>query len=312
MKRKVIQIAKSTQLVSLPREWAIANAIKKGDEVEVEMAGSRLVITPKAGSGVETATVDLRGMGVMASRYIHAMYKRGIDELTLLYDNPETLETIKSALSKETVGYEITEQGRTSCVIRHVSGELEDFDVILRRTFLMLTSMANDCLAEIKSGQFEHLKHVAYLEEANNRFTTSLRRLLNKKGSDSFDKVGPIYYIIEDIENIADHYKYLCQYLLHHPGKVHEDTLEMLQTANRMLERFYKLFYTFDNDAVDEIGTLRKDVVKRFYAVLEDKKHTPQDCAIAHQAMTIAHKIFCLTGPYLVLAVRQLPAHSAK
>jgi phosphate uptake regulator len=306
VKRKVIQIAKSTQLVSLPREWAIANGINKGDEVEVEMAGSRLIITPKAGSGVESATVDLRGLELMSSRYIHAMYKRGVDELTLLFDKPETLETIKNALSKETVGYEITEQGRTSCVIRHVSGELEDFDVILRRTFLMLTTMANDAYNEIKDGNFSHLKHVAYLEEANNRFTTSCRRLLNKKGSDKFDKLGPIYYIIEDIENIADHYKYLCQYASDKPGKIHPDALEMLHVANQMLEGFYKLFYVMDNAVVEQIGRQRKEVIKRFYAIMEDRKNGTLDYVIAHQAMTIAHKIFCLTGPYLVLAVKEM------
>ena len=35
MKRKVIQIADSTQLISLPRKWSLAHGIKKGDELEI-------------------------------------------------------------------------------------------------------------------------------------------------------------------------------------------------------------------------------------------------------------------------------------
>ncbi len=87
---------------------------------------------------------------------------------------------------------------------------------------------------------------------------------------------------------------------------MHADAIEMLTATNKMLELFYKLFYTFDSDAVDTIGNMRKDVVKLFYAIVEDKKHTPQDCVLAHQSLTIAHKVFCLTGPYLTLAVRKL------
>ena len=33
MKRKVIQIAESTQLISLPRRWAMKCNVKKGDEL---------------------------------------------------------------------------------------------------------------------------------------------------------------------------------------------------------------------------------------------------------------------------------------
>ena len=45
MKRRVIQIAESTQLVSLPRKWAKKYNIKKGDELEVEIEGSSVRIT---------------------------------------------------------------------------------------------------------------------------------------------------------------------------------------------------------------------------------------------------------------------------
>jgi len=42
MKRRVIQIADSTQLVSLSRKWAIQRGIKKGDELEVKEEGNRV------------------------------------------------------------------------------------------------------------------------------------------------------------------------------------------------------------------------------------------------------------------------------
>ena len=45
MKRKVIQIADSTQLISLPRKWALKYGIKKGDELDVEEQGSNVLVS---------------------------------------------------------------------------------------------------------------------------------------------------------------------------------------------------------------------------------------------------------------------------
>ena len=45
MKRKVIQIADSTQLISLPRKWAQKFNIKKGDELEVEEHDNKIVVS---------------------------------------------------------------------------------------------------------------------------------------------------------------------------------------------------------------------------------------------------------------------------
>jgi phosphate uptake regulator len=307
MKRKVIQIAESTQLVSLPRSWSKLNNVKKGDEVEVEEKGSRLVISTQLGDSTERAEFDLRGLEVMSSRFIHALYKRGVDELKLTFDRPDTLEMVKNALGKETVGYEITDQTKTSCTIHNVSGELEEFDSILRRTFLMLNSLARDTYTELNEGDFKHCANVALLEEANNRFTTSLRRLLNKRGSDRYDKIGPIYYIIESLENLADQYKYLCQYMAKHDKvKLHADSLSMLNDANAMVEMYYHLFYKFDKDALERIGKGRKDMVKRFYRIIEnaDGQYAKIDVVLAHHSLNIAQKTFCLTGPYLVLSVK--------
>lgn len=306
MKRKVIQIAESTHLISLPKAWTRANNVKKGDELEVDLQGPRLVVRTLQGDTTEATEFDLSGMELMTSRFLHALYKRGIDEVTLKFPQPETLELIKNSLGKETVGYEITDQSRTSCIVRNVSGELAEFDAILRRTFLLLNTLAKDTHTELSTGNFQHIGNVALLEEANNRFTTSLRRSLNKRGSERFDKVGPIYYVLEELEHLADNYKYLCSYMAKQkPAKLHAESLSMLADANAMVDMFYRMFYKFDRELLEKIGKGRKDLVKRFYHIVENqgKGYGPLDTVIAHHALNIGQRVFCLTGPYLVLMV---------
>jgi phosphate uptake regulator len=303
VKRRVIQIANSTQLISLPRKWAKQYNIKKGDELELEENGSKITISTESGFQIEKVELDITNLDPMILRCVVALYKKGVDEIRLTFNKPDLIYSIQKAIGKEAVGYEITEQGKDYCVIKHVSGELEDFDSILRRTFLLLISMANESLDSIKNDELGNLKNIAFLEEANNRFTTTCRRLLNKKGYKDARKIGPLYYIIEEIENIADQYKYLCNYLYDlrsKKPKISKESLKLYEETNKMLKTFYELFYKFDEEKLVAIGLQRKMLVERYLQTIQKKAGTA-DNLILHQLFTIMQKTFCLIGPYLVI-----------
>lgn len=303
MKRRVIQIANSTQLVSLPRKWTQKYGVKKGDEMEVEEKGNSVILTTEKGHETHKKEIMAEKFGLLLPRCIYSMYKQGVDEIKVNFSNKSSLKIVQDSLGKETVGYEIIDQGENYCVIKNVTGDLEDFNSILRRTFLMLINMANESLENIKQEDFAHLRNVAFLEESNNRFTTTCRRLLNKKGSGEYDYVGPIYYIIEEIENIADQYKYLCNYLYTLKDKkikINHEVIEIYSMVNGMLREFYGTFYKFDEKKLAEIATERKVIVEKGIGLF-NRKMSSIDYVVLHNQMIIMQKIFCLVGPYLVL-----------
>lgn len=300
MKRKVIQIADSTQLVSLPRKWCKQLNIKKGDEIDVIEKGNQLIISTKYNKE-ETAPIDLniQFLEPMTIRIIHAMYKKGIDEIKIHFEKPSELELIQKALGKETVGYEIVEQTHTSCIIKNVSGDLENFDQILRRTFLLLITMAEEGLSMIKDKNFSNLAQLLPLEESNNRFTTTCRRYLNKHSSEEL--VGPLYCIVEDLEKIADQYKYMYSYLLRtNKIKLNPATIKLFENTAQMLNLFYSIFYKLDKDKIAEIGKLRKETVKKWYDVATShSKYSSNDLVLISNMLVIAQQIFNITGPLL-------------
>ncbi len=305
MRRKVIQIAESTQLVSLPRKWALQHNIKKGDELEIEEKGSQIIISTEKGPPVEKAELNMEHLEPMTLRYIVALYKKGVDEISVTFDHPTKIKVVQDSIGKEAVGFEITEQTPTSCIIKHVSGELEDFDPILRRTFLLLDSMAKQTYEALKNDRLDDLKNAAFLEEANNRFTTTCRRLLNKKGYKDNKKIGPLYYIIEDLENIADQYKYLCMYFYQKKDKkikFNKKALAIFKDTNDLLSKFYELFYKYDVGKVVNMGILRKEIIQTAFKLFENSKN-PDDTVLLHYSLTIMQKVFCLAGPYLVIAL---------
>ena len=72
MRRKVIQIADSTQLVSLPRKWAQNYGIKKGDELEVTEHGNRVMISVDKNPQTESIEIDLSNLELMSKRIVAA------------------------------------------------------------------------------------------------------------------------------------------------------------------------------------------------------------------------------------------------
>ncbi len=304
MKRKVIQIAGSTQLVSLPRKWAITHNIKKGDEVDVQENGTSVVVSTGNGHALEKTEIDITNLKAMIPRYIHAMYKRGVDELKLTFADPSILKIVQDSIGKEAVGYEILEHGKNYCTIKYVAGNIEEFESILRRTFLMLMNMADESYDAIKSKDYSHLKNIAFLEEANNRFTTICRRYLNKNGATkTFTKIGPVYFIVESLERIADQFKYTCKYIYSEGGSnvINKAVLDLYQRVNSLLHEFYEAFYKFDPDRISRLKDERDAIIAESF-VLMKKKMAPADFMLLHHSIASTNLIFGLLDPYLVLA----------
>ena len=126
MRRKVIQIANSTQLVSLPRKWALEHGIKKGDELDVEVQGNKIMINSGLSKPVsKNIELDFAGLAPLLKRALHALYKVGYDSVLLHYNNPELIKAIQINLRDETLGYEVIEQKSNSCIIKTVAGGVE-------------------------------------------------------------------------------------------------------------------------------------------------------------------------------------------
>jgi len=304
MKRKVIKQGHNTLTITLPAKWVEKNSVKAGDEVEIEEDEKKLLIGSGSVKNILKEQLDVTNLEPMVLRYILALYKKGVDEIDVLFEKPELLGSIQKAIGKEAVGFEIVSQGRTNCLIKNISVPVQsEFDSILKRTFLLMITTAEESYDFIKNLNFEHLKNVAFLEEANNRFTTAIRRILNKNGSDKYRCIGPIYYIAEELEKIADQFKYLCNYLYDQKDKKNKIKPKIIGEYKKiidMLRLYYEIFYNFNQKKVVEIGDLRKSIVKNCMNSLTEKNNVVE-VMLLHYTLVISQKIFCLVGPYLII-----------
>lgn len=296
MKRKVIQIANSTQLISMPRKWCIQQGIKKGDELEIEVEPDKLTIFTERKVEIERVEFNSKEFGSILTRYIHGLYKRGVDEIKITINDSSDLTRIQRSLSKD-VGFEIVEQGPNYCLIKNISGDIESFDQLLRRIFMLLLNMADEGLNLIKQNKLQNLKNLIPLEDANNRFTISCRRYLNKKGH-PINKVGPMYYIIEALEKLADEYKYFYKYLSSRQTSpaLRKEIIAIMTLVNSSLRNFVECFYKFDPQKLVEINKVKDTLVQKWDSLAESKKVAPEQVACMHHLFSIGLRLSDFTG----------------
>ncbi|MEK6886395.1 MAG: AbrB/MazE/SpoVT family DNA-binding domain-containing protein [Nanoarchaeota archaeon] len=309
MKRSVIQLAGRTLLVSLPSKWVDANGVKKGDELDVLEDGHKIIVnTGKAVTTIEAKEINADEIGSLLKKYIFALYKRGVDEIKIRYNDSAMADVVRKIIMTETVGYEVVAQTPKSCVVRLItSGNITEFDNLLRRAFMLLLSMGDEAMTSLKLKALDHLSKTALLEEPNNRLTTVCRRSLNKWGSETFSKIGPIYYIVEEIENIADEYNFMCNnlYSLKDFGKkaeIRDEVIGIFEKVNGMVRLFYESFYKFDINKLIALDKTRREIVKEAHYMVENKSPTAAEFYIMHHGITIMERIYDLTGPHLILA----------
>jgi phosphate uptake regulator len=310
MKRKVVKQGTSTLMVSLPSDWAKRFKVTKGDELEMEERGRSLLITTRREFAISSTEVNVDDLEPMIMRTFAALYKAGYDEIKVTfsdsaYSNPKNVVGIQHALRNEISSFEIVEQGKNHCIVKNIEGTLEEgFEPILRRTFMLLLTMAEDSLRAIKDGDLEDLNRLRSLEESNNRLTTFCRRLLSKQGYRDHKKIQFIYHIIEELERIADQYKYLFDYLLlpaNKKLKLSKETLHYYEQTNRMLRLYYELFYTFDKKTLVALARLRKHLMDDVNGRIEHAGR--KDVVVMHYLVIQVQAIFEMVEPYLSLVL---------
>ncbi|MBI2142383.1 phosphate uptake regulator PhoU [Candidatus Woesearchaeota archaeon] len=271
MKRKVIQIAGSTQLVSLPRAWAKRNNIQKGQEVDVEEDGDKVIVSTTNAPKKSVIEIDLSGITPrLADRFLARAYQLGYDELIINYDSLDVAAAIQQKVP-ELLGFDIYEQTKNRFVIKSISSRLEiDFDSALRKAFLIATSMADLCLEAASQKDIKALEHIRYRDLDLNKFCYFCLRAINKNQYKGHDN-RILYYLVETLEDVGDSYKELADNLA--KKGVTDKLIKAITKVNNVFKLSYEFFYKPDKGKVVDTYNKLKETENYIHNLF--KTHEP-------------------------------------
>ncbi len=276
MKRKVIQLAHKTLVVSLPSKWVKKYQVLKGAELDAEERGQQMVFSTSRLSDSEKVNVDFSELnGEVIRRWVLAsLHKSGYDEIEITYKDSSVLDTIQETIKELMIGFTIVEQGKDRCVIRVVAEEQEkEFNAVLRRAFLVVKNMGEGLYDYVKEGRLERLKELLVLEKTNDQLTNFCERILNKKGYENYKRTCFAYVVAWNLEKVCDSYKEVCVFLSENPkARISKPVVEMIKTANNYFSSYYELFYNFEINKLTELNRERNAFRKKASEMLRSSR----------------------------------------
>ncbi len=304
MRRKLIQIAKSTVLVSLPSKWVKKYNLKKGDEIETKERGTQIILETNNKETSKYLFIDATTINERALRYtLAAAHKIGYTEIEIKYDSKIQLETINDLLKNLYTGFAVMEQKSNKIILKKISKDLEEeFNPSIRRTFLVTISLSESVLDNVKKSEFNNLIELINLEKTNNQLTNFCERILNE-GIYEYTKTTFLYTILWNLEKIADEYKYLCKILSENKIELRKDIILLLEKTNKLLKDYYNLFYEFKIEKINDLEELRKDINISYSECLKNKD-TVELKIIVH-IITIASKCSDFTTNIVGLNIKE-------
>jgi len=272
MRRKVIQIANSTQLVSLPRTWAKEHDIKKGDELELSIQKNKIIISTEKESEQETIDVNVTNLDRSSLMFlIRALYKKGYDEINLRFDNQlakhyrinedvKVISSIHQEVNRLT-GIEIVQQKENFCKLKTISKtDDKELDNMIRRTFILLLDAAKDVIDAAKNGNSVLLETIEEKHDTLTKFISYCIRTINKRKTED-KNTHFLYHIIATMDKIVDILKNCSRELEGFNKKVKKESLEVLNKTYSSFEKFYELFYKYNAETVKILSENKEQVM---------------------------------------------------
>lgn len=301
MKRSIVRHGSSSLTITLPRKWVEKFRLNKGDELDVEESGPRVIISTEQESGSSRKEFSDKEWGIFTGNNLSHLYQLGYDEVELRFTDPHTLDEVKKRLSN-CLGWEIIDQKENKIYIKSIATTLDtEFDQLLRKAFLLTNELARNLVEALEKQHYSRLPEIRELEQLNNKFTDICIRILNKRGYAPANRTMQMYEIVKNIERIADEFKYICDVFKGSSKKIDADALKLFKEVVEYYLAFYQLFYKFDVELKKKLYLERKKLIQRLARKMETSKGV--NSLFLHHQMEIVQKTYEGAGGYFALVL---------
>jgi len=258
MKRKAIQLANNTLVISLPAKWVKANRIEKGADLEVDAKESILIIGKdrKAGDTASRAEINISGMSAtLVWNYVNSVYRSGFTEIEIHFDEfrlkniktgkYEKTMDILSRITDKLIGVEIISQTKNSCTLKEITQmKSEEYSNVMNRLFLSLRTMSDDVLNATKVRDADTLENLYLYSEINvNKLSDYCLRMLNIEGLRDFRESNLNYLTTFLLEEVGDCYARIARIVAKDKKtKFNAQTFDLFHRTNELLSLTHKIF----------------------------------------------------------------------
>ncbi len=274
--RKLQLIGRSSYMVTLPKEWVLLNKLKQGDEIVLQIQNESITMYPKRrGKEVVGTIIKLhRTDKKFLTRFIHALYMLGLDEVVLEGEISNTLADGLSDIIHSLIGMEIIDLSDNQIVLQCLTTHDLDITNVLKRMAQITSRIFNKLEACIETGNLEGLDEISKLGKDTDRLYFLAVRLENRMMREmqipsSWDTLRFILgsrMIAKFVEEIVDLLKDFSKLLVHIQSDKKALILESITKLHRLFKKSFDIYLrSSDETNIDEVEDLME--------MIEDFQH---------------------------------------
>ncbi|MBI4143670.1 AbrB/MazE/SpoVT family DNA-binding domain-containing protein [Candidatus Woesearchaeota archaeon] len=259
MSRKLVQLGKSTLLVSIPSVFAKNFGLKKGNEVDVVADESSLIVRAK-GMSDKRGVVDVSNLNYSLAWYcITGAYVAGFSGFRInfsshIFHNRKNVSLPAIEVVSEIVsflpGVELLEQGRSFCVVKEVSiPKEEDIEGIVSRVWNVLIVLSEGLMEPVVRRRLQ-----VYEEQINHLVLYSLR-VIARVGLSSRLQSLCLFAILSRLEEVADSFQVISGQLFNE---------QFVSGLNRFIVKSRAYFYSCKQEDFVACWKLRHQLKSSF------------------------------------------------
>ncbi|MDP2906584.1 MAG: AbrB/MazE/SpoVT family DNA-binding domain-containing protein [Nanoarchaeota archaeon] len=257
MKRKAIQMAGKTIVISLPSDWVKKFGIKKGDELELLEKNKKLEISiGRLTELKKILNLDLSNESDKIIKHtVSILHKIGFDELHIKYKNDSQFKILEEVINSMLLGYEILDKSQNTCLVKSITKIDEaELNNVIKKTFFVILECSRTFVEIIKNESFNKLDEIKDYELKNNKLTNYCHRIINKLHEEQGSELSYCYLILWELENVCDEFKYMANFFKTNPKglKDFKEKLPLVIQTDRLINSYYDLFYKFNSVQLDE------------------------------------------------------------
>lgn len=282
MQRRLIQHGDSSLGITLPSDWCRQRKLKKGAFIDLDKNGNGFTISADGCQLLERVIIDITALDAASLRsYIRSKYRIGFNEIEVRFKNQtamhyrigkeEAIQTLIYCEVNRLVGAEIIEQGQNYCVIKYISSDnCHDFEIILRRIFMMLLEANNALLSGVEKQDKNILETMEERHDIVTKFISYCLRFLNKNGYTDTIKANYYFCTISSLDEYVDLLKDSARMLLNE--KVDKEGILLMKKILNAFELFYGLFYKFNLKTIEDLSKTRTQVIQEISVLAKKPK----------------------------------------
>ena len=274
MKRSVMQVGDGSYTLSLPKAWCEQHGIKRGDELEVTQQENLLEVSTERKKPLSEMVINITGLDRTSIFYVlRSAYRQGYDVIKVIFDQKTTVHyrteqkvLVASLLHQELqrwIGMQIVEQKENYFIYKSISKpSFEEFDLMLRRTFLLLIDVGDGFVKAVEQGDSLQLETMDDTFYNLLIFITYCQRLINKVGFPERYKNCVLYTVLINLNKIGDILRYGARDALKLKKKLNPKSVKILREVFQTVHFYYDLFYKFNFTSFSKVYQ-RRDILLR-------------------------------------------------